>query len=303
MSTLAVAKKDFKDTRRTRTLWLVVLLLTVLGALMAYVFSGPTTSDATMAYETQFLGIARIFSIIIPIVALISTYLAIAGERDSGSIKFMLSLPNTRLNVFAGKLLSRGLTVTAAIVLTFGVVAAILAVRTGAFPVAYTLGTIGVMALYSFTFVALAIAMSSAVTSRSRAIAGAVGSYFLLVVFYIFPFGSVTDVVGWINESLLGQAPNPDLYDFAMHTSPFIAFQKLLNFVAPLQLQFREFAASRADRRELANAQTPEETEAILNAVDMPIYLTDEFSFVVMGFWILVPLAIGYWRFERADLG
>ena len=35
---------------------------------------------------------------------------------------------------------------------------------------------------------------------------------------------------------------------------------------------------------------------------DLPFYLQDWFGFVVMAFWIVVPLAVGYLRFESTDL-
>lgn len=306
MSLLTVARKDFKDTRRTRTLWLVVGLLAVLGALMGYVFGDVSPAiGGENWYKQTFVGIVRVTSIILPIVALIATYLAIAGERDSGSIKFMLSLPNTRFEVFAGKLLSRGLTVALAVAITFGVAGSLLAIRAGEVDIVFLVASTGVMALYALTFVSIAIAMSAAVASRSRAIAGAVASYFVLVVFYIFPIASITDVVSWINEALLGQGTNWDLYNFAEYTSPFIAFQKTLNFVLPEQLQSQPLIQSRLfalrgsdDASREAIRQAAQLTES-----DLPVYLQNEFSLIVLGFWIVAPLALGYWRFQRADLG
>lgn len=302
MRTLTVARKDFKDARRTKTLWLVVGLLTFLGALMAYVFPNNNSSiSATEAFQQALLGITVVVSIILPIVVLIATYLAIAGERESGSIKFMLSLPNSRFSVFAGKVLSRSGIVLGAVTLMLLIVAGILTVTLGAFPVAFVAGTTAIVGLYSLSFVSVAIAMSSSLATRSRAIAGAVGSYFVLVVFYVFPIASVTDVVRWLHHDLLGMATNQDLYDFVEFTSPFMAFRKSLNLVLPSDLEngfTRPFRATRVE--EVSGVSSYQEA---LQAVDLPVYLTDGFALVIFAFWITVPLAIGYWRFERAELG
>jgi ABC-2 type transport system permease protein len=37
-------------------------------------------------------------------------------------------------------------------------------------------------------------------------------------------------------------------------------------------------------------------------AGDVPFYLTEWFAAVILLVWIIVPIAIGYRRFERADL-
>ena len=34
----------------------------------------------------------------------------------------------------------------------------------------------------------------------------------------------------------------------------------------------------------------------------LPGYLGDEMSLLVFAVWLAVPLAVGYWRFEGADL-
>jgi ABC-2 type transport system permease protein len=300
MSAISVAKKDFTDTRRTKTLWIVVGLMTALGGLMAYVFGGSLEGADAETFKQLYQAVAIVTAIIIPIVAMIATYLAIAGERDSGSIKFMLSLPNSRLDMFVGKFLSRAAAVTATVLLMFTVVTGLLAVRIGALPLGFALGVIGILVLYSLTFVSVAIAMSSMVASRSRAIAGAVGAYFVMVILYVFPMVSITDVVRWAHHDLLGLAENPDLYDLVLHTSPFFALQKALNLVLPTDMAFLPFRGDRVSESAVRNADSYREAAV---AVDLPLYLTDEFSLVILAFWIVVPLALGYWRFERADLG
>ena len=42
--------------------------------------------------------------------------------------------------------------------------------------------------------------------------------------------------------------------------------------------------------------------EAARTDPELPVYLTDEFSLVILAFWLVVPLSLGYWRFNGADL-
>jgi len=309
MRTLTLVRKDLKDTCRTKTTWLVAFLLLFLGSLMAYIFSANPYPSETLQFKHVFLDIIQIMSVIMPIVAIVATYLAIAGERERGSIKFMLSLPNTRRQVFVGKFASRSITVGFSVLGTFVVSAIILGFRkgflpfnVGSFPVSFVLGTTAIAVVYALTFVTVSLALSAAVSTRSRAIAGAFGSYFVLVVLYVFPLTSVPDVVRWVHHDVLGLSINQDLYHFVEYTSPLYALQKGLNLVVPASLESYPFKADRIGRNRLQMAGA-EKKRALLEGVDLPTYLQDEFALVIFAFWIVVPLVIGYWRFRQAELG
>ncbi len=302
MSTLAVARKDFKDVRRAKTLWIVIGLLGLISGLLAYVFSGSSDTTDQQVVELLFRSIAGINAILLPIVVLIATYLAIAGERERGSIKFLLGLPNSRQDVILGKLLSRLGMVTVAVATMFLVALVISLVRFAVFPAGVFFGVFLMTVFYGAVFVGVAIAVSSITASRSRAVAGAVGTYFVSILVYFLPAINVEQIVRYAYEDVLGQSANLDLYQFVQYTSPFFAFQKALNLVVPERMETQPFRSERAfqgGRRAGPNA----DPQAALESVNLPFYLTDEFGLVILLAWMVVPLALGYWRFERADLG
>jgi len=305
MSTLAVAKKDFKDVRRAKTLWIVIGLLGLISGLLAYVQNGsPGTPDTEVA-QNVFQAISGVNGVLLPIVVLITTYLAIAGERESGSIKFLLGLPNSRRDVVLGKLLSRLGMVTVAIGVMFVVALVIALVKFAVFPFGVFLGLFVMTTLYGAVFVGVAIAMSALTASRSRAVAGAVGTYFVSILMYALPVISVPRIVQFVWEDALGQPENLDLYQFVQYASPFFAFQKALNLVVPERMQTEFFKSERVNGA-AQGGQGPnsrEAYEAAIQSVDLPFYLTDGFGLVILAAWLVVPLALGYWRFERADLG
>ena len=35
----------------------------------------------------------------------------------------------------------------------------------------------------------------------------------------------------------------------------------------------------------------------------VPFYVQNWFGLVILALWLVVPVALGYWRFERADIG
>lgn len=306
MSTLAVARKDFKDVRRAKTLWLVIGLLGLIAGLLAYVFDGGSTTPDQELVENLFRSIAGINAILLPIVVLIATYLAIAGERESGSIKFLLGLPNSRRDVVLGKLLSRLTMVGVAVAVMFVVGLLVALVRFAVFPAGVFFGLFAMTLLYGAVFVGVAIAMSSITASRSRAVAGAVGTYFGSILVFFLPGINVRAIVRFINEDLLGLGTNLDLYQFVQYVSPFFAFQKATNLVVPERMETSFFKGERAREAGAGPGSGNggrEGFEAAIESVDLPFYLTDEFGLVILLAWMVIPLALGYWRFERADIG
>lgn len=282
MSAFDVARKDFKGARRSRALWAVATLLGLLTALIAFGSQGYQLSPTETVVQL-FSTIGLLLAMLLPIVALVASYMAIAGERESGGVKFLLGLPNTRRDVFLGKLLSRLAVAAAGVTFMFVTATAVAVARHGVLPAGVAVGMLAISLVYAAVFVAIAVALSSALAERSRAIATAVGSYFLLVVLYVVPGIGVSTVAQWVHTTIFGADPNLNLYNAVTYTSPFIAYRKAINLVMPAGMEQRVLQ------------RTGENSE-------LPAYLGDEVSLLVFAVWIVVPLAIGYLRFEGADL-
>ncbi|PSP66414.1 ABC-2 type transporter [Halobacteriales archaeon QH_8_67_27] len=283
MSTVTVAKKDFKAARRSKLLWAAAVLLGLIAAFVGYVSGDASGTDAEQV-RSLFRALTLILGILLPIVALVASYLAIAGEREGGGIKFLLSLPNTRRDVFVGKLLSRNGIVAGGVGFMY-----VAAVSTAG----VVFGTLLVTLVYGSTFVSVALAMSSAAASRSRAIAGAFGTYFVLVILYVFPVVQVSRIARWVHTTVLGADPNPDLYNAVQYTSPYLGYRKAVNLVLPADMRQVVFVSSIPDEVSYGSAEANEA---------LPLYLQDEFSVVVLAVWLVGPLLIGYLLFRRADL-
>lgn len=120
MSTLTVAKKDFQDGIRSRSLLVLIVVFAVFMTGAAYFFTElrpQPSGDPEMTAVLYSLFVPTVF--LLPIVGTMVGYKAIVGERESGSLKFLLGLPHTRLNVVFGKLLGRAGLITVAIIIGF----------------------------------------------------------------------------------------------------------------------------------------------------------------------------------------
>lgn len=294
MSIRTVIKYDFSYIRRTKLLWTVGGIMTLLAGMMAYVFDREPRISWTdvLAVNEVFVNIIQIMSVIIPIVALVGAYMAITGERDTGRIKFLLSLPNSRRAVFLGKLASRSAAVGISLTVTFALLSVVIALKHGVFPANVFAGVFLLTLLFGQAFVSIAISLSAMVASRARTVAGVAGTYVVFVVFYVFPVINIRDVVRWIHGDVLGLAASENLYDFVFYLSPLTAYHKSMNLVIPVELESRPFV-----REEVTD---PTRKAAI--ASELPTYLSDEFGLMVLLFWVIVPVVVGYVAFSRAEL-
>jgi len=283
VSVLAVAKKDFRGARRSRSLWAVATVLGAITALLGYSYEAYQATPAE-SFRGLFSQLVLLLMLLLPIVALVASYMSIAGEREGGGVKFLLSVPNTRRDVFVGKYLSRLGIVSAGVVFMFLTATVGGFARNGVVEIGLVLGLLATTLLYGGVFVSIAVAVSAAVAARSRAIAAAVGSYFVLVLLFVVPGLSVFMLAQWVHRTLLGFEPNLDLYNAVTYVSPLTAYRKATNAFFPDEMEQRVFQRA-AD-----------------SSGELPVYLSEDVSLVVFAVWLVVPLLVGYMRFRGADL-
>ena len=285
----AVARKEFEDAGRSKLLWGLIGLLVGLVTL-GYVAIWYAYDDATAAELLSFVGTP--LQVILPVAALIAGYMAVVGERRSGSIKLLLGLPPNRTDVVVGKLLGRTAVVTAAVLLACLVSLVLGAVLFGSVPFADWLGFTVVSVLFGASFAGLAVGVSAGVSTRGKSMAIVVGLYMVFVALWelltagpyylIYDEGPPVEAETW--------------YLLLEQFNPIFAYTNLVSDVVegtvfPFQFQYG-----------LQSAEAYGMTPAERYPGDAPLYLQDEFGVVVLLFWLVVPVAIGYYRFTRTDL-
>jgi len=176
-----VARKEFDDAGRSKLLWSLIGLLVGL-VVIGYVAIWYTVDDVTAAEVLSFLGTP--LQVILPVAALIAGYMAVVGERRSGSIKLLLGLPPNRTDVLFGKLLGRTAVVGLAVALAFLVSLVLGAVFFGSVPFVDWLGFAAISLLFGITFVGLAVGVSAAVSTRGKSMAIVVGLYMVFVALW-----------------------------------------------------------------------------------------------------------------------
>ncbi|WP_336360474.1 ABC transporter permease subunit [Haladaptatus sp. ZSTT2] len=276
MSVVTVAKKDFADAIRSKVLLALATLFVLFAGGAAYIFaeffSGANEAISAVGFIVFLLGPV---GTLVPLTGLIVGYKAIVGERESGSLKFLLALPHTRRDVVLGKVVGRSGVLATAILAGFALAAVIAITLYSSFSPATFLGFTALTLLFGAVFVSVGVGISASTSSSSKATAAVIG-FFLL---FEFLWGLIPTLLNYAITGSFGfQGPPPSWYQFLTNVSPSAAFGNAIKLVLP------------AD----AGVSMPGQVTSL--------FAEGWFGLLILLAWAVIPLALGYLRFERADL-
>jgi len=297
----AVARKDFEDAIRSRWLWGLSIVFVLVFSFPAFVrlysgdLGGPGSGSGIVQLVIFFMKEAT--AIIVPLTAVVVTYAAITRERESGTVKLLLSLPHSRADVVAGKLAGRSAVIVAPVLLGFLISILLLIPGSSALDWATYVQFALLTALLGVVFVGLAVGISAAAAADRQAILGSGGAF----VLFWFGWGFLTSrfVDGAI--SLLGDAG----VDVATATRyEVLLFLKLLNPIQAYKtLVDSLFMSALRARTQLFGfflGVDPRAQEAL--GPSLSFIYGDAFAVLYMLVWLVVPLALGLLVFQDADL-
>ncbi|MFD1513816.1 ABC transporter permease subunit [Halomarina rubra] len=278
MSMMAVARKDFRDAARSRRLLALIALFVLFVGGLAYFFADIAGTGADEGGFALVISLLVPTAILLPAIGVLTGYRAVSNERETGSLKILLSLPHSREDVVFGKFLGRSLVVTLAIVVGFAVGGLVLAVLASSFPtVEYVLFTL-LTILLGVTFVSIGVGLSSGIESENLVVTIGIGLVILFTLLWQVLLLAAMLILD--NFEIGSAATQADIVTFLAVLSPRQAFLIAFSAITP------------ADQN--VNAPGGANVDAF--------WLQDWFGFVVLAFWLVVPLALGYLRFRRADL-
>ena len=293
-SVRAVAKKDFQDAVRSMLFWGLSFFFFLLIAVMAGAIAWYQPDDLTT--HSFIAAISEVTKLVVPLIALVLGWKSIAGERESGSIQVLLSLPHSRVDVVLGKLVGRAAVLSLSIVIGFALAAVFLPFAVADLAIGEYIGFTAMTVLYGLAYTSIAVSLSS--LTRSTTVAGA-AMFGVFLTFYVI-WNSIQILINELvtreyisgveysfdidGETISGER-SPDWAYFIDNIDPGNAYQNAITVVSSV----------------------PEDAigtvlEDVFFPDGVPFFLQDWFSFLILLAWIVVPVLLAAYRFDRVDL-
>ena len=278
MSLAAVAGKDFNDSIRSGSFLAATLLFVFVSGLWTAVQHVPemyTSSEVPTSTLALLNSMGQPMAFFVPMLGLGISYAAIAGERDSGSIKLLVGLPNSRRDVVLGTFVGRCAVLSIAILCGYSVVAIFALLTYESFAavefVLYTVLTV----FYGAVYVAIGIGFSSVMRSQHTAFIGAAG------LFALFQLG--WDIVTALLQTItVGYVPS------SSGAPPWLIVVHALNPTAAVGYATR--------------AIIPTFDEIMSYPVSDSFYPPEWAGFAILTSWLVLSLGFGYLRFQSTDI-
>ncbi len=267
MSWSTIAGKDFSDVIRSKKLWVIIAIFGIVTMFSVYlpklILNAPVLVEnpEKIGYHAAF----EFAKMLVPITALVASYLSITGEKESKSIKMLLGVGNTRGEVVLGKLISRNITVTIGVLIGFLTSIIITLVIYGA----STINQLILIALLSsylgFAYVGIGIGISMSTKTRKKSIIFSTSSFILLTIIW----REIPSLISMISPGTRFRTVKAIISII----SPTIAYDKLGSYIFQLNPGYMG-----------------------------SVFVSKWFLVGIIFAWGTIPVVIGYFMFKREDL-
>lgn len=272
MSWRDVAYKNVNDASRSRTVWLLTGLLSVLFVGYA-VGHGYLGEESFVAFLNGLVGIVGTF---LPALGILLGYRSVSDDRESGSLLLELSFPHSRRDLVVGTAVGRTVVLAVPTLVALVIAGAVGAFQYGTDGVLWYPWFLFVTVLYGAAFVGVSIGLSMSTRSDRRITFGAIGGYLLLASLWsgLISFGFTL----LHRFGVPGDVTTPDWGLLLQLAGPSESFTRLVR------------AGFDVDR---AGQYVGEGT---------PFYVDWWGALLLLVLWVVVPLLLGFRRFRTADL-
>jgi Cu-processing system permease protein len=266
---LTLARKEVRDAGRNR--WFVLYAAGLAALALTFAGLGDTgLGEVTVAgFGRTAASLINLIMLLVPLMGLTLGALSIAGERERGSLLYLLAEPVTFLELYLAKLLGLSAAVLAALLAGFGLAGVVIAWRVGGADAGTYLAVVGLAFVLALVSLGLGLLLSAAARRSTSAVGLAVFLWLALVF-----LGDL----GVMGTALVLRLDVPQLVALA-----------LLN---PLQVfKVTAVLASHGNLEVLGPAGLY--LARTYGAALVPILLS------ILAAWIVVPAGAGYWLLRR----
>lgn len=200
---LTLIQKELRDAFRNRWFLLYAIAFAALSLALAWFSVSGAGSFGVAGFGRTTAGLINLILLIVPLMGLTLGAMSLAGEREKGTLIYLLAQPISGAELLLGKFVGLALALTAALVIGFGLTGVLLVVQGGGgdFRVFLTLLILSV--LLAIASLSLGFLISAAVKRAATAVGLALFLWLVLVYFGDLGLMGTAVVVGLKVEQLL----------------------------------------------------------------------------------------------------
>jgi len=179
---LILAGKETKESLRNRWFVLYTVSFSVLAVLILSIAPGRNEITGISGYGRTAASLINLVLLFVPLIALITGSISISGERENGTLQYLLSHPVTKAEVLVGKFSGILVPICFSISLGFGLAGIGVALRGGSGDAAEFVLTALLSGLLAASLLSVGFVVSVYSGRASKAIGVAVFLWLLIIV-------------------------------------------------------------------------------------------------------------------------
>lgn len=190
---LRFARREFRDALASKWFLLYTLAFTVLAVGVSFLSLSGVGSHGFAGFGRTAAGLLNLIMLVVPLMALTAGAGSIAGERERGTLLYLLAQPVSRTQVLLGKYLGLSASLVCSLCIGFGISAGVLAWRAGGVGVASFVMLIALTSLLAVAMLSLGMLIS--VISRRTAVATGLALFTWLGLVFVSDLGLMASSV------------------------------------------------------------------------------------------------------------
>ncbi len=273
-----IAKKEFMDNIRNK--WIIVMtIIFIILAIASSYLAGRQAGGGEIfgGMEDTVVALMSIYTLLIPLIAILLGFSTIAGEAETGALYVVLSYPVKRVEVLLGKFLGLGSALAVTPLIGFGLSGVVIAATVGAEEGVAFLAFIALAIILGLMYLSLIICISALCKTRVRAIAGGIILFFWAMIYGMIVMAIYYATGGDFMKLMTGEGTYPDWLWSSVVFSP-------------------------GDLNQMAVMQAFGLKQAMGISIEAPDWMSMNLLLVVQLVWIIVPLILAYFFFKRRDI-
>ena len=178
-----LAQKELRDARKNRWFLLYAIAFTGLSLALACVSLSGAGNYGLAGFGRTSASLINLILLIVPLMGLTLGALSLAGEREQGSLLYLLAQPITQQELLLGKFIGLSLALIAALALGFGLTALLIALNGGGAQINIYLTLLLLACLLAVASLSIGFLISATVKRGATAVGVALFLWLLLVFF------------------------------------------------------------------------------------------------------------------------